>query len=338
MSNTKSKLGALIVLVAATYCGNDANGDEPAEVMLSRNTSSGTSQFVEMNDDIETFSRGGFFGEEGVTRKSTRLRTVKRESGKGTANGASRVTLTFDRVAMFMETAQAPASFDSDTDDPTDDADPLAAALGPMLGKSLSFELDNKGQVTASKGIDELYAAVEEAAAGGMLFVQLEEELTDARTRFYWNDSHACLYPNKKVKVGDTWAATSIQPSIYQKDSLRTYQCKVDFIGERDGKLVVDVSYEVKMKEMDDNKGKARMFGMSLSLKDGHAKGTATFDVNRGEYVTQTEEFSMNLVGKTDGTSPGTTRDVESRIKTTHTMIVVTPEERKAQRKATQAS
>jgi hypothetical protein len=306
--------------------------------MLSRNTSPGATHYVEMNDEIETFSRGGFFGDEGVTRKSSRLRTVKREFAKGPIEGTSHETLTFDRVAMFMETAEAPASFDSDVDDPTDDADPLAAALGPMLGKTLSFELDDKGRVTASKGIAELYAAVEESAAGGMLFVRLEEELTDARIRYYWNDSHACLYPNKNVKVGDTWGATSIQPSIYQKDILRTYHCKVDFIGERDGKKVVDVSYDAKLKEMDDAKGKARMYGISFALKDGHAKGKATYDVKRGEFVTQTGEFVMSLAGITDGASPGKTQDVESRIKTTHTMTVVTPEERSAQRAAAKTS
>ncbi|HNO78381.1 MAG TPA: DUF6263 family protein [Phycisphaerae bacterium] len=334
MSKAAKNLGAVCVIVlTALLIVGQAKGDEQEAVMLSRHTPAGEVRFVEMNDDIETSSRGGFYGEEGVTRKSSRLRTVKREFDKGASDGASRVTLTFDRVAMFTETAQAPAQFDSDVDDPTDDINPLAAALGPMLGQSLQFTLNDKGRVVESKGVDELYAAVEESAAGGMIFVQLEEELADARLRFYWDDSHACLYPNKKVKVGDTWEATSVQPSLYQKDILRTYQCKVEFIGEREGRPVVDIAYDVKLKEMDDNKGKARMFGISMSLKDGQASGKATYDVKDGEFVTQTEELTMNLAGTTDGTKPGDKEDVAANIKTVHTMTVVSEAARAAQRK-----
>ncbi len=327
-------------ILLGCFCAASAGGvppvvaDDSPSVMLTRNVPPGETYYVEMNDDMETFSRGGFFGEEGVTRRSSRLRTVRRSVAELPTKKGTRVSLTFDRVAMFTETAEAPVTFDSDADDPTDELDLLAAALGPMLGKTLEFDVDRQGKVLHSRGMDQVYAAVEEAAAGGMVFVKLEEELTDARGRFYWNDTHSVLYPNKRVRVGDEWTAATIQPSIYQPNILREYQCKVEFIGERDGARIAEISYRVKMRESDDRQSKARMFGMLMSFKDGHAEGTATFDIKRGEFVAQTEDVLMNLVGVADGKKPGTTVDVSSRIKTTHSMSVVTESQRRKQRQA----
>ncbi len=330
-------VGLCGVIAACCVMATPSVADESKSVMLAPKMVPGAKHFVEMNDEIETFSRGGFYGEEGVTRKSMRLRTAKRTVAKGSADAKTRVMLTFDRVAMFMETREAPVRFDSDVDDPTDEIDPLAVALGPMLGEEIAVDVDSKGRVVKTSGIDDVYFAVEEAAAGGMLFVQLEEELTEPRMRFYWHDSHACLYPYKKVSVGETWEASSIQPSIYQKDIQRSYVCKVEFIGERDGTEVVDISYEATLKETNDKKSKARMFGISMALKDGHAKGRATYDVKRGQFVTQTEDLTMNLTGTTDAPGPGETSTVESSIKTTHSMTVVTEEQRRAQRAASKS-
>ncbi len=333
-ANTLKDIQFCMVAAACGVAIAPALADNSKSVILAPGYTPGATHFVEMNDEIETFSRGGFYGEEGVTRKSTRLRTAKRTVKNGKGAVAKRLELTVDRVAMFTETAAAPASFDSDVDDPTDDLDPLAVSLGPMLGKTILFDVNAEGKVVEANGIDDLYFAVEEAAAGGSLFVQLEEELTESRIRFYWNASHACLYPNRTVKVGDTWKATAIQPSIYQKDILRTYKCKVDSIGERGGTEVVDVSYEVAMKEADDKTPKARLFGMSISLKDGKATGKVTYDVKRGEFVMQTEDMELNLTAVADAPGPSETTFVETRIKTVHTMTVVTEAQRKAQRKS----
>lgn len=323
--------GAL-ALSAPTVLAGDGS-----KILLTRNLRPGSVHFVEMNDEIETFNRGGFFGEEGVTRKSTRLRTAKRDVSTAGSNDGLRVAMTYDRVAMFTETAAAPVSFDSDADDPTDELDDIAVALGPFLGKTIAFDVDAKGHVLASHGVDALYDAVEESAAGGMLFVKLEDELTPERIRFDWHDSHAVLYPNKPVGVGDTWEATTVQPSVYLPDIVRHYHCKVEFIGKRDETEVVEVSYRVKMASSPDAKPKSRMYGMSMSLKEGSAEGKATYDLERGEFVTQTEDGVANLTGVTDGPKPGTSTELASRITTKHSMAVVTPAQRAKQRKAGEA-
>ena len=321
------------VLVAAFLgCAWSAVAAAEDSVDLTPCWAPGEPMYVELVDKIESKSRGGPGGGEETTRASERIRGVVRRIEAIASPKGTRMTLTFDRMKHYSEGRRGPMTFDSDADKLDDSSNVLAGIFGPMIGMSLTMDVDSSGRITAFKGMEAVYEKIEPTATGNFVFAGLQDDFTDESARVLWGDSRMVLYPYKTVKVGDTWTRTVRQFGVYLGDVVREYQCTLDRIGTEDGRPIAVVRYTAKIAQPPGAKRGARMFFMLLDRTSGDIEGTATFDVKKGEFVAQSETTRMIIDGSTSGPGPDETKPVHMETTTRQTLTLMTDADRKAQR------
>jgi hypothetical protein len=281
----------------------------------------GSVRYVELTQEIEQVSKGGRFGEEGQTVKSSRTRGVLEKATQ--KSGGFELDLTFDRLRMETEARRGRMTFDSDVDDPQDKENRLAPLLGPMLGTSFQLELDDKGQVRAARGMSKIFDKVEETAAGHPVLMQLYDEFTDEGARLTWGDARFLLYPPGPVKAGDTWTRTVRTPAIYLGNLEREYRCTLESIGSEGGRKTATVQYTADIRPAADLGHRSRMFLSLLTLKSGRVEGTAVFDVRDGQLIRQSDAVTLSIEGEETarGTEEKTVTRTESTTKQTLTVI-----------------
>jgi hypothetical protein len=222
-------------------------------------------------------------------------------SAKGT-----RLVFTFDRVAMQAEGPGGGLSFDSDTDDRTNKEDLLASALGPMLGMSVTIELDSQGRVQSCKGMEAIFEKVQKQAPGNPVLQQIQDDLGSETAQLTWADSRFVPFAFKEVKAGDTWTRTIRTRSAFLGDLVRDYQCVLEKFDTDAGRRLALVRYTADVRRPSD--GAAGLFAVK-SLKSGRMEGTATFDLERREFTLQSEIMTLSLDAEwasPDGAEPST--------------------------------
>lgn len=126
---------------------------------------------------------------------------------------------TYDRIKMEMNAG--PMNIDFDTNEPQKDsaADPRQNPMGmmsnmfyAMKGKSFQMTVNDKGEVKSVTGMEEMMNAMMNSfpaegnarqAMGQAFQTQFNEEAVKKSFEQAFN-----IFPNKSVKVGDTWTRT----------------------------------------------------------------------------------------------------------------------------------
>ncbi len=195
------------------------------------------------------------------------------EKIKPTADGKTKVVLTFDRAAR---TATVPMMGDSefDTDDPEHEeaAPQLGAVLKPIIGMALEMEVGKDGKIASFSGMDAIYKKVSQEAIASMHWEQMKEDFTNERGKETWGSGLLLIYPNKKVKKGDTWKATSSRARPPIGTVVTEYQYKLDRIGKEDGRKIAVISYTAKVSLQPDAEQ------ATDAKADGKPKTTASSD------------------------------------------------------------
>ena len=228
--------------------------------------------------------------------------------------GDMKITLTYDRAVRTVE-APMMGNLEFDTDDPDyEEAAPqLGTILKPMIGMAMTMEIDKAGKVVSFSGMDAINKKISELAVASMHWEQMKEEFTNERGRQDWGEDPLLIYPNKKVKVGDTWEASSIRerPRVGTVVTDRRY--KVERIGTENGRQIVEISVVgviSKKKDVKDDagaekpaekEGDADKEGAEKAAPEAEIKGslfgTAIYDVERGRIVKNTGggEFDVKI-------------------------------------------
>jgi hypothetical protein len=208
--------------------------------------------------------------------------------------------MTYDRFKL--NTGMAGMSIAIDTDTPMavgDTADEKQKALGMMnkmfsgiKGKQFTMKISSEGKVLEVAGIKELMQSLvdsmnmdEEAkrAFSESFTKQLNDESVKAQfERIFY------IFPNKEVKVGDTWQKNTslggVMPAKYnstytvtdiegdmvtleEKSTLESTEEKMKMTGKVDGTLVVDSRTGLVVKADQDMKMNVTAEGMSIEIK-----------------------------------------------------------------------
>jgi len=109
----------------------------------------------------------------------------------GADGNNKKLTVTYDRIAMKSDNSAMKMAYDSD-----DSAhnDPMFKSLGNMVHKSFSMTVNDKGQIVALEGFENLMPN-----AGGNMPISDSSLRSMMQQSFY-------IYPDKPVKPGDTWS------------------------------------------------------------------------------------------------------------------------------------
>jgi len=242
-------------------------------------------------------------------------------------NGKTKVVLTFDRIVRDFDMAMASGRFD--TDDPkNEDADPQLEAISqPMIGASLSYDVDKSGKLVSFSGMQAIHDKIAEGATANMYWMQMQQRFTDDVARKEWAETPLGTYPNRKVKVGDTWTAT-LTEDVPRLGKLTTnYRYKLDRIRRQDGHSVAVISISGTM-----SLAAPKTEGdKSVPEFKGSVSGSAIYDIRSGMIVSRTGDSTATI--KMPAPMGGEGRFVNIDITTHDTSRVLAPDERAAQKR-----
>lgn len=197
--------------------------------------------------------------------------------------GLTTLTLTYDRVCQVHDNTPTLDLFDTDNPRLEHTSEELGAALTQLLGMPLNFTLDADGRVKSIIGMMEIRNKLAKNLRGNRFLGNLGKELTDEKAKMAYGEHRFALYPNREVKVGETWTR-QLQDVVPQVGRIFfEYKCKLDRLAEENGRKVAIVTYTGTVKKDPDDKGPhgpSGTFNMT-----GDFAGDAVFDIELGEFV-----------------------------------------------------
>lgn len=300
-------------------------------ILIAPSFDPGDVHYIEQVEHIEEAWGEGPFG-PARTERSTRLRGVLRRVEVPSDDGATRIHLVFDRVRFTGESPRGPIEFDSDASDPSQRNNSLGNIGYLMPGMAMTLYVDPTGRISAFTGMEAIFERVEDAAAGNLVFEPMQSDFTDETAKFTWGDSRYVLYPYQKVNVGAGWRRRIKTHDLYLGDLTYTYHCRLEDVGISQGRRVANLSYEATIVVPKGARSGCRLFNCDLRVESGQVKGTAVFDLARGELVQQTEEVTLAIKGSFPGPPDG--EDIEFTVDRTtkRTVTVMTLDQRNAQK------
>jgi hypothetical protein len=188
------------------------------------------------------------------------------------ANGVVTLKNTYKRITMSMNMPNM--NVDIDTDEPAKDTavDMMTNPLGmmgnmfrSMKGKSFTMKVDAEGKVIEVAGIDQLADEMVKSMnlpeeAKGMMQQSFKSQFNEESIKQTFSQAFS-IFPNKPVKVGDTWNKDVSMGGMTAATMKTTY--KVKEIGDND--VTLDVNSTV---EMGENKG-TQTGSMKVDQKTG---------------------------------------------------------------------
>lgn len=205
---------------------------------------------------------------------STQNVTMEMTYNVGPAEGADRrITVTYDRLAMDMNSPMGAVRYDS-----RDSAkgDKRLAVVGGMLNKPFTMVVTPEGEIKSVEGLDAILRNIGDTTTEEGLAVhqQMAETFNDTAVRSLMRQS-LDIFPGHPVKPGDTWTKT------YNMD-MNIMQMKVDNVFTL--KSVEGNTAHLDMKAKISGQGAAdlpELKNMQISLS-GEQTGTMDVDISSG--------------------------------------------------------
>lgn len=203
-------------------------------------------------------------------------------------SGNREISMSVDGVKAKMNMLGQEMSYDSA--DPANANPLLGTALGQMVGKDFQVVIDEKNEVVEVKGFDELTAGgaanpLQGAALSDEMMTQMLEGLSGKRG-----------FPDKPVKVGDTWTESFSMP-VPQIGELKV-EAAYKYEGKAtppDGAKELDkISFTGTMKMASDTTATGPS-GVGIRIGDSTMEGTVFFDQGEAFVSYSTTEVAMNM-------------------------------------------
>lgn len=232
-----------------------------------------------------------------------------------TADGTGSLKVTYDRIKFKMDGPMA-ADFDSDKDKKADDL--FGSIFGAMVGKSLTMQMNRKGEITKIEGMAKLIEEIvknlpeEHQAMAGMF----KDQMTDDYVKSMAQSSFGFL-PKNAVAKGETWeyATKTVMAGLGKadltgkstlkevrdgKEAVISQDSKLEFKGGEDG-----AAGPMGAAEISPTKTKGEMIWLLDEGRMKSSKSTATMEFTAGgAEASMTMKMEMKLAPrtKTEGT------------------------------------
>lgn len=205
--------------------------------------------------------------------------------------GKKAVKLTFDRAMQSMDSPMM-GTMEYDTDDPDNEewAPQLGQIFQPMIGETLMVEVTRDGKVVKFSGMDAIAKKISEKAVGNMFWQQMKGRYTDQRARREYGEDPLRMYPNKEVKVGESWEVVSEDEDPQLGLVIRKTRYTLEKIGTEDGRKVAVISSQTDISKGEGGEGDAAKAKVS-----GKATGKSLYDVDLGIVVRNETESDMKI-------------------------------------------
>ncbi|MBI5761910.1 MAG: hypothetical protein HZA51_00125 [Planctomycetes bacterium] len=336
---------AFPAVLATAFIASIASAES---VMLKPKHKVGDTVYVEQAADILQKIHNPMMGEPmeiNLQRTYGLIRKVE-----SATDGGAKLSWTYDRAMQKIESPMLEAAYDSDSAGNEDESEMLADLLQAMIGGKFNIEMSKDFSNASCSGMEAILDKTQEAGAGGMLSQQLQRELTDDRGRVTYGETMYLMYPNKEVKVGETWAKTQRDTIPQLGKVVSHYEYKLDKIAEEAGRKVAIVSFKSNVENDKSDKSAKEddaMHGMTPVIK-GLSTGVTTFDIERGMVTKSVSNSETNIemkqpdAGKKDGekddeeegAGQGPPPGMKIQVKVKQTTTVMSESERAKQKEA----
>lgn len=225
---------------------------------------------------------------------------IKQEVVNVEASGIAEIKVTYDRISynIYMSMLGTSMEYDSDKDDSTED-NPMAAAMGPLVGSSFTMMMDKTGKVVDIKGMEEIMDKMGESvgAAGDM------SSTFDADNMKKTMQNMMAIYPDVLVGEGDTWGAQTELSGEYPLEMEMTYEVqKIE-----SGKVFLNVDGKISSVEGGEVAG-----GMGSFEMEGTQGGT--LEIDRATGMVERADFTQDVSGEVKTMGMSSPIEIDSKI------------------------
>lgn len=185
----------------------------------------------------------------------------------GEKDDVKTIKTTYKRIDMTMDMGTQKMEFSSEKKvDAMDFMQLPSKMFGIIKGKSFTMEINGKGEVISVSGFDKIGEAVvsemnvpEEMKP--MMKQNFQKQFNDDAAKQLFSQAFQ-IYPNKKVKIGDSWKANSTVPAL--KQDIATIYTVKNIKGDR-----MFVNGEGKLKSSDGKNSGIQTSKLIINAKTG---------------------------------------------------------------------
>jgi Family of unknown function (DUF6263) len=269
--------GILISLLTILSC--QSTKSSTASKMLKFNFENGKGYDYEMNMDID----------QDVMGQKIKMNMLSYYSMDVTgAEGDVRtMSTTFDRIKMDMNVGGMDMNFDSDKkNDASADVNPIGGMMnkifGALAGRKFTMRINAEGKVESIKGFKEMAASMFdsiglEGSERDKAMEQFNKQFNEEGMKSQF-ERVLYIFPNKEVKIGDSWEKTTTAAGQMGGNYTSTYTVK-----EIEGDIV---TLEEKSK-IDGTQA-----GMEIK---GNVKGLIVVDSKSGLVVSSDQDMNIKI-------------------------------------------
>jgi hypothetical protein len=194
--------------------------------------------------------------------------------------------MTYGKTKMNMSMMGRNISMDSENPDTTD---ALSKPMHALKGSVITATVSNKGEVVKITGTEELNKKLTDASGGNPQTAEMLKGVIGEKALKSAFEQSFKIYPDKPVKLGDSWITTTTIESTYILHSVNTYT-----LNKIDGNNAV---LDVASKLSTNGAQKMETNGMEMNITlDGGQKGTMIVDIASG--IAVSSQLEQALKGK----------------------------------------
>lgn len=208
-------------------------------------------------------------------------------------DGIMTIKTTYDHIQMSNDNQVFNLSYDSK--EPLDSTNMFAFVMSNFINKSFTMDVTPGGVVSNVQGFDEIFSSiVTELGEDSEVIIQnlrsqFSEESVSENLELGFK-----IFPENKVKVGDTWFILNIVNGPFSMDIDNTYTLK----SIKNGIAKIEISSTIK--QDDEISGIAMLPGAEISI-DGTQKGELSLDISTGLVIQSSINQSINQLIKAQG-------------------------------------
>ena len=272
---------ALFVVSCLLAPANRAAGQS---IMLKPRLEVGQKYYVEKHRDFT--QKAGELG--------TRFRTVNGaiEEVKAVSEEGIELLVTLERCAYYGNEPFHPQSFETDLGDERQSL-LLRPILRTMIGSKLTLKLNQDFDAGSCTGADKILRKIEKKAARNDMWIGIfKGAVRDDAYLDDWGRECFLLYPNREVKVGETWNKSHEEKNPELGRLRHDYRMTLKSVEEKEGRAIAVVTFSEEISKTGDSRGGDYVF------RSGEVTGSATFDSKLGRWVTCERRFTESLEGE----------------------------------------
>ena len=192
----------------------------------------------------------------------------------------------YSRVAMTMDAMGQKMAYDSNDKDTVGGNGDFMKAFGNIIGKKFQVTLTPKGKVVEIKGLKEIIDAMGSGKDDPTTQKLLESTLDEKKLTSSFESSYH-IFPDKPVKVGESWTQKSNVESMFPMDISTGYTLKD--VSNGVAKISASGDFSMKKDDFESN-------GMKMKINfTGTYTGTYDLDLTTG--ISKTGNIQMPMKG-----------------------------------------